>query len=203
MGNLFKYKMKNWSAIVISIGMIGIVLILYSRFYDSSFALNIGVIIFSFAGIFVGIESIIRRRIILRSPYHKRLSETYIGLAAVSQGLIIIFIGLLLIAIIILNLLAMGRSTFLYFVIHPGIPFIIFSAFCFLTALPIIIGSLEEKHGSKFVFILNLITTRALAGTILTALGLVCLCLGLLELVNPQYFDSIGGGFLEVLFLGN
>jgi hypothetical protein len=41
-----------------------------------------------------------------------------------------------------------------------------------------------------------------LVAMILTALGIAFLCLGVFELVNPKYFDSVGGGYLEVLFLG-
>src|SRR3989339_245682 len=119
------------------------------------------------------------------------------------SGLVIsiAILGCLLIAIVLLNHLNVGRSLFLYFIKHPGIPLLFLSVFCFLTAVTAIIGSLEDKQGLKFLVILNLLTSRFLAGTILILLGIFFLCAGILEIINPNYFDSIGGGFLEVLFL--
>jgi uncharacterized membrane protein YbaN (DUF454 family) len=41
-----------------------------------------------------------------------------------------------------------------------------------------------------------------LGGTILILLGIIFLCLGILEIIDPSYFDSLGGGLLEVMFFG-
>jgi len=202
MKTIFENKFKIWSISVVGIAILGILLILYDRFFNSQMALNIGVIFFSLAGIMVGVEAILRRRIVLRSPYHKRLSETYVGITAIAQGLLIILTGCLLIGLLVINYLNAGQNLFQHFVRHPGIPFLVFSFICFLTALSIGIGSLEEKQGSKFTIILNLLTNRILGSTILVLIGIIFLGLGLLEIINPTYFDSIGGGFLEVLFPG-
>ena len=202
MKTIFGNKASSWSGAVIGIAAFGILLILYDRFFGSYLLLNIGGILFSISGIMIGMEAILKREIILRSPYHRRLSETYIGVTAIAQGLIIIIIGCFLIGILVLNYLNSGHSLFQYFVKHPGVPFLILSLMCFLTAVITIIGSMEDKQGSKFVIILNLLTSRFLPGIILIVLGTVFLCLGILEIFNPEYFDSIGGGFLEVLFIG-
>jgi hypothetical protein len=85
---------------------------------------------------------------------------------------------------------------------RPGVPFLIFSFVCFLTVIAVGIGSVEEKQGPKFVVILNLIANRILGPTILFFIGLFFLSIGILEIVNSTYFDSLGGGFLEFLFLG-
>jgi len=202
MKTIFENKSKYWTAAVIILAIIGILLILYDRFLGSYLLLNLGGVLFSISGIMIGMEAIINRKIILRSPYHRRLSETYIGVTAVAQGLIIIIIGCFLIGILLLNYLNSGYSLFQYFVKRPGIPFLLFSLMSLLTAIIATIGSLEEKQGSKFVIILNLLTSRFLPGIILIVLGTVFLCLGILEIFKPEYFDSIGGGFLEALFLG-
>jgi len=201
MKTVFSIKSKYWAATVISIAIIGILLILYDNFFNSIVSLNIGVLLFSLSGIMIGLEAIVKRKIILSAPYHKRLSDTYIGIATIAQGLLIILTGCFLIGLLTLNYLNEGRNLFHHFVKHPGIPLLFLSVFCFLTAVTAIIGSLEDKQGLKFLVILNLLTSRFLAGTILILLGIFFLCAGILEIINPNYFDSIGGGFLEVLFL--
>jgi hypothetical protein len=202
MKTIFENKSKYWSGAVIGFGVLGILLILYDRFFGSYLLLNLGGIFFSISGIMIGVEAILQRKIIVASPYHRRLSETYIGITAVAQGLIIIIIGFFLIGLLVLNYLTSGRSLFLYFVQHPGVPFLLFSLICFLTAVIAIVGSMEDKQGSKFEIILNLLTSRFLAGTILILLGIIFFCLGILEIIDPSYFDSLGGEYLEVLFLG-
>ena len=202
MKTVFSDKSKYWTATVIIIAIIGILLILYDRFCNSFISLNIGVLLLSLSGIMIGLEVIIKRKIILPSAYHKRLSETYIGVAAISQGLLIILTGCFVIGLLMINYLNTGRNLFQHFVRHPGIPLLFLSLFCFLTAVTAIVGSLEDKQGSKFIVILNTLTSRLLSGTILVLLGIVLLCLGLLEVFNPKHFDSLVGGFLEVLFLG-
>ena len=202
MKTIFENKSKYWSGAVIGFAVLGILFILYDRFFISNILLNLGGILFSISGIMIGMEAILKRKIILRSRYNRRLSETYTGVTAIAQGLILIIIGFFLIGLLVLNYLNSGRSLFLYFVEHPGVPFLFFSLMCFLTAVIAAIGSMEDKQGSKFVIILNLLTSRFLTGTILILLGIIFFCLGILEIFNPNYFDSLGGGFLEVLFLG-
>lgn len=121
----------------------------------------------------VGIEAIIRCKIILPSPYHRRLSETYIGIAVVAQGLMIILVGCFLIGLLVLNYFNSGRSLFLYFVKHPGVSFLFLSLMYCLTAVIAIIGSIEDKQGSKFVITFNLLTSRFLSVTILILLGII------------------------------
>lgn len=202
MQTIFANSSKFWNRIVLSIAGLGILLIVFDRFFSSDITLNLGVTLFSVAGILIGLEAIVRRKIILQSPYHRRLSQTYIGFAAVAQGLLIIFLGSFLIGLLIIDYFNSGRSLFEHFIKRPGIPFLIFSLICLLTAISIGIGSVEEKQGSKFVIILNLLTSRILGSTILIIIGIIFLCLGILEIANPNYFDSLGGGFLEILFLG-
>jgi hypothetical protein len=189
------------STILISAGL-GILLILFSILYDAPPPLNIGVILFSLAGIMVGIDAILRKKIILRSQYHRRLSETYLGIAAVAQGLIVVFTACFLILLIVINYLNEGRNLFQHFVEHPSVPLLFVSAICILSAIFISVGSVEDKQGSKFTIVLNLLASRLLPSIILMLLGIIIFCLGILEIINPQYFDSLGGGFIEHLFRG-
>ena len=196
-----KIKSKLWLILILLLAVAGILLILYNRIFNSSAALNVGVILFSVAGIMIGIEAIIQRKIILKAPYHRCLSETYTGIAAIAQGLLIIVTGCFLIMLIIVNHLNAGRNLFQHFIEHPGIPLIFISAFCILTAVFTSIGSVEDKQGSKFTIIQNLLASRLLPSIILIGVGTIFFFLGILEIINPIYFDSLGGGFLELLFV--
>ena len=179
MKTIFENKSKYWSGAVIGIAVLGILFILYDRFFGAYPLLNLGGILFSISGIMIGMEAILKRKIILPSPHHRRLSETYIGITAIAQGLIIIITGLFLIGLIVLNYFNSGRSLFHYFVKHPGFPFLFLALICFLTSIIATIGSMEDKQVSKLEFILNLLTSRFLAGTILILFGIIFLCLGI------------------------
>jgi hypothetical protein len=47
---------------------------------------------------------------------------------------------------------------------------------------------------------MNLLISRLLPGGILVVLGLGALWLGVFEIIAPDTFDEMGGGFLEVLY---
>jgi hypothetical protein len=191
-----------WTAIIILFALLGIVFVILESVFHIPQLINPGIILFSISGVMIGIESVIKRKIILPSSHNKRLSETYLGVAAIAQGLIIIFLGCFLISLVILDYLKFDKSIFIYLVKHPGIALLFFSLMCFLSAIIAFVGSREEKEIDKFVFILNLLTIRLLGGLILIAIGILSLFLGIIEISNPEYFDSLGGGFIEVLFLG-
>lgn len=198
-------KFKNTNSIlnklVLALAVSGILLVVIDYFFSAEFLRYAGIILFSFAGILIGLEAILHRKIILQSPYHRRLSQTYVGLAAVAQGFLIIFIGLFLLSLPIIDLFNAGQKLFNHFVKRPGVLFILFSIICFLTVIAVGIGSVEEKQGQKFAVFLNLITNRILGPAILFFIGLFFLAIGILEIIDPTYFDSLGGGYLELLFL--
>ncbi|NWF90138.1 MAG: hypothetical protein HXY50_11850 [Ignavibacteriaceae bacterium] len=195
-------KNFSWPYIIIILAAIGLSLILYSILFDSTLAMSLGVIVFSLAAIMIGFETIINKKIILRSNYDRRASNTYVGIAAAVQGLIIIVTAVFLIALVIINLLNQGEKLFHILVQRPGVLLIFLSINCFLTGIIIGAGSLEEKQGSKFNVIINLLMSRLLSSLILSIIGFAILILGMVEILNPEYFDSIGGGMLEIIFLG-
>jgi len=192
-----------WRVIVLFFALLGMALIILESAFHIPELINPGIILFAISGVMIGLEGIIKRKIILRSRYNKRLSETYLGFAAIAQGLIIIFVGCFLVTLVILDYLKFDHSIFIYLVKHPGIALLFFSLICFLSAVIVLVGSREDKEVHKLVFILNLLTNRLVAGPILIALGILSLYLGITEISNPEYFDSLGGGFLEGLFLGS
>ena len=198
-----KILIEHWSKFVIAVAIIGILLVIADQIFTIPILKYFGIIVFALSGIMIGLEGIVKRKIILKSIYSRRLSETYIGITAVAQGILIIFLGLFLIAISILAYFNSGQSVFHYFIRHPGIPLLIFGFICFLSSTISILGSVEEKQGTKFLVILNLLTSRLLPGLILIAIGLAATCLGMIEIFDPKYFDSLGGGFLELLFIGS
>lgn len=64
-----------------------------------------------------------------------------------------------------------------------------------LTGISALVIGLEALVKRKIV-----LPSRLLPGVILVVIGLAATCLGVLEILQPQVFDRIGGGFLEVLF---
>lgn len=110
--------------------------------------------------------------------------------------------GLFFIGVALAAYLNSGRSVFLHFVRHPGLPLMVFGAACLMGALVAVAGSVEPKQVSKWAVLLDLFTSRLLTGLILLVLGVGAIGLGLFELAAPHGFDQVGGGFLEVLFSG-
>lgn len=168
--------------------------------FSISFLILIGIILFSDAGILIGIGALRKRKYLEKSRYDRRETETYIGIAAVLQGIIIILLGLLLSIIAILVYFDIGRPMFLYFVHRPGSLLVIIGLYFFLTAVSAIIGFVEQKQGPKWNVFLELIVSRILPGIVLIVIALAAISLGVIEIFAPEYFDKMGGGLLEILF---
>lgn len=159
-----------------------------------------GIALFGVAAIILGLDGMINRRMVLPSRYHRRLSETYLGIAAIAWGVLFIIWGSFFIAVSFLAYNDTGRSVFLHFVRRPGLPLLIFALTCGMTAIHALVGSVEEKQGPRWELFLNLIASRLLPGLILIGITLGAAGLGLLEIFAPATFDNLGGGFLEVLY---
>jgi hypothetical protein len=127
--------------------------------------------------------------------------ETFTGLPAILQGIQFNLIGLFLIGITIMVYVnADGRAVVLQMVRRPGLPLIAFGALCLMQAVITLAGAQELRQGPRWIVILNLGVSRLLPGIILVAIGLGAAALGLFEIVAPNIFDEMGGGFLEVLY---
>jgi len=156
-----------------------------------------GIFLFGLSSFLIGMEAAIMRRIVLG---RRRYDETYVGIAAYAQGVQFMFIGVFFMGISFVAYFNSGRDFFLQLVQRPWPVLLAFGVYCLMQAVIAIFGYEEEKRGTRWVVILNLLTSRLLPGVILAVIGLGASALGLLDLALPTVFDNLGGGFLEVLY---
>ena len=156
-----------------------------------------GMVLFGSAVFLIGMEAAITRRIVLG---RRRYDETYVGLAAYAQGVQFMMIGTFLILVSFLAYFDTGRDMFLQFVRRPWPVLLIFGIYCLMQAVIAIGGYEEERQGTRWIVTMNLFISRLLPGMILIVIGLGAVALGLLDLTAPAVFDTLGGGFLEVLY---
>lgn len=187
--------------LIIIIGLIAIGLAVLSNYCESKLLASIVIFIFAITSLLIGIEAIINREIILISRYSRRLNETYRGIAAIAHGVTFIILSSFFGVVSILYYQHSGEYLFQYFIKRPGAILIIIGVYMSSFSVIAFAGYKEQKHTTKFVYYLDLIASRLLPGIILLAWAIAFILLGIIEIVNPQYFDSLGGGFLEVLFL--
>lgn len=109
--------------------------ILIGEIFSISILNLIGIILLSDSGNLIGVEAIGKQICLKRALYDRKAIETYPGLAAIIQDIIIILLGILLSPISILVYFDIGRSIFLYFVLRTGILLIIIVLYFILTAL--------------------------------------------------------------------
>jgi hypothetical protein len=191
-----------WTTIQIILGLLGVLLIFVGDRLSVSILGSAGLGCLGLAAMAIGWEAIITRQIKFGSR-RRGSRETYTGLPAVLQGIQFNLIGLFLIGITVLVYLddgSTGRGIFLQFVRRPGLPLMLFGALLLMQAVITISGFLELREGPRWIVILNLAVSRLLPGIILMVIGLGALGLGLFEVVAPNVFDEMGGGFLEVLY---
>lgn len=194
--------MKPLTILAIAIWLVGLLLLFLGQRLAMSILTYAGFGLMGVVAIMFGLQAIITRQMVQISRYNRHANETYVGVAAMAQGLILVMVGLLFIGIAVVAYRNSGRELFLHFVRHPGLVLLVFGLFLLLTAISAVIGTVEEKEGGRFEFLMNLLTSRLLPGLILFTLAVLAIALGLLEITSPATFDQLGGGFLEVLFGG-
>jgi hypothetical protein len=127
--------------------------------------------------------------------------QTYTNLPAILQGVQFNLLGFFLIVVsIMLYKNLNGRELMLQMARHPGLPFILFGALCLMQSVITLIGPHELQDGPRWIVIMNLLISRLLPGLILVLIGLGMTGLGLFEILAPEAFDKLGGGFLEALY---
>ena len=193
-------RFTRWRVAEIAVGFIACLLIFIGSQFSRSALYYGGTACFGATWMLLGFDGAINRRVVLPSRYRHGRSETYLSMAAVAWGVLLLLWGLFFIGVSFLAYTATGRSAFLYFVRRPGAPLLLFALTCGMTAVHAIMGSVEEKQGPRWELTLNLIASRLLPGLMLVAIALGAASLGLLEVFAPESFDQMGGGFLEVLF---
>jgi len=192
--------MSLWSIVQIGLAVIGFVLAFAGDKLSIPILLYAGISMFGVTAIVVGLEAMITRRIVFSR--HRRYTETYLGLAAYAQGVQFSLIGIFLIGTSLAAYLDNGRDIFLHLIQRPWSVLVVFGVYCLMQAVIALIGSVEQKQGTRWVVMLDFIVGRLLPGTILIIIGLAALGLGLFEFAMPAQFDALGGGFLEVVFGG-
>ena len=193
-----------WTTIQIILGAVGLLLVWGAEKLSMPVLGNLGIFFLGLTAMALGWEGIITRRMVIgRRRSGNR--QTYTGLPAVLQGVQFNLTGLFLIGASLMMYLEeqdqfSGRQFFLQFVRRPGLPLLVFGGLLLMQAAITLIGSHEIKQGQRWVVIMNLLISRLLPGGILVVLGLGALWLGTVEIVAPDTFDKMGGGFLEVLY---
>jgi uncharacterized membrane protein len=192
--------MKPLTIVAVVIFLAGALLLFLGQWLSKEVFTYAGFGLMGVVAILFGLQAIITRQMLQVSRYSRRATETYVGIAAIAQGIILTMVGFLFIGVALVAYLNRGRELFLHFVRHPGLILLIIGLLLLMMAISAIVGTVEEKEGSRFEVALNLLASRLLPGVILIALAAGAIGLGLLEIASPATFDQLGGGFLEVLF---
>lgn len=193
-------NMNPWLIVELAVFAGGVLVALAGQRLDDASLTYLGIALCGGAGVVIGLEAIIKRRVVLPSRYYRYGSETYLGIAAFAQGIQLILIGGFLIDMAMHAYRDTARAAFLAMVRHPGGALLTFGVLCLSAAVIAIVGYAEQTQAPRFVVALQAIASRLLPGALLIALALAAFGLGVLELAAPETFDQLGGGFLEVLF---
>jgi hypothetical protein len=189
-----------WTTIQIVLGVIAILLVLGSDKLSMPILGTAGMVCFGLTAMAIGWEAILTRQLVLGRRRHRNV-QTYSGIPAILQGVQFNLMGLFLIVIAIMVYFnANGRAVFLEMVRRPGLPLIGFGMLLLMQAVITLTGSHELRQGPRWIVIMNLLVSRLLPGTVLVLLGVGAVGVGLFEIVAPNVFDEMGGGFLEVLY---
>lgn len=135
------------------------------------------------------------------SRYSRKLSETYVGIAAIAYGITFLILAVFLFYVNYLVITNEGQSFFELVIRSPGGVLLVIGIYILSYSIIAFAGYKEQTQATKFVYYLDLVTSRLLPGILLLLWGLGFTVLGIIEILNPVYFDSIGGGFIEFLFL--
>lgn len=192
--------MSNWLRAQTGAGVAGVLSVLAGE------ALSMpGVSAFGIASIggvlgLMGLEGVVHRRMRIPSRYHRYRLETYVGMAALCQGLLFVVMGAFLAGASYLAWTEGGVGAFRDFVRRPGPALLFVAAILAASAVVAGAGSVEDGEGPRWQAVLTLMTSRLLPAVILAALAAGAAFLGLYEMAAPERFDAMGGGFLELLF---
>ena len=193
--------MSVWRVVQLSTAAVGVGSIILGRVLSRPQFDYIGIAILGFAGVLIGLEGIYKQEMILTSRYSRRGTETFLGAPGIAQGIQFVLVGIFLVGASLSALFNSGEYVFQYLVRRPGWLLLTFGLFCLSSAVIAFSGSVEQRTGTRFERILDLLAGRLLPGFILLFLALIIFGLGFLEILAPPVFDQLGGGFLEVLFI--
>ena len=189
-----------WTTAQIILGLLSLLLVFVGDRLAIPFLGYLGIACLGLTSAVIGWEAIFTQHMVIGRRRHGS-RQTYTGLPAILQGIQFILLGLFLWAISFMLYTKMnGRELALQMARHPGLPLILFGALCLMQSVITLIGSHELEAGPRWVVIMNLFVSRLLPGIILVVIGVGMTGLGLFEILAPETFDQMGGGFLEVLY---
>ena len=192
--------MNPWTILMIVFGLVAALLIFLGQRFSLDIMTYAGFSMVGLVAIVIGLQAVVTQRLVQISRYNRRSDETYVGIAAIAQGILFVMLGLFFIGLALASYRNSGHDVFLHFVRHPGLVLLAFGLILLMIATSALAGTVEDKEGGRFEVYLTLLTSRLLPGVILMALAAGVFGLALLEIAAPQTFDQLGGGFLEVLF---
>lgn len=189
-----------WTIAQIISGLLSLLLMFLGDRLSIPFITYFGIACLGSTSALIGWEAIFTQHMVIGRRRHGS-RQTYTGLPAIFQGIQFILFGLFLGGISFILITKMnGRELVLQMARHPGLPLILFGMLCLMQSVITLIGFHELQDGPRWVVILNLLVSRLLPGVILVLIGVGMTGLGLFEIVAPNTFDQMGGGFLEVLY---
>lgn len=189
-----------WTTIQIILGVFSLLLVFVGDRLSIPFLSYAGMACLGLTSMAIGWEAIITRHIVIGRRRHGNI-QTYTDLPAILQGVQFNLLGLFLIVIsIMIYKNFSGREFVLQMARHPGFPLIVFGMLCLMQSAITLIGPHELQEGQRWIVIMNLLVSRLLPGLMLVVIGVGMTGVGLFEIVAPEAFDKMGGGFLEVLY---
>jgi hypothetical protein len=189
-----------WTTIQIILGVFSLLLVFVGDRLSIPFLSYAGMACLGLTSMAIGWEAIITRHIVIGRRRHGNI-QTYTDLPAILQGVQFNLLGLFLIVISIMIYKHFnGREFVLQMARHPGFPLIVFGVLCLMQSAITLIGPHELQEGQRWIVIMNLLVSRLLPGLMLVVIGVGMTGVGLFEIVAPEAFDKMGGGFLEVLY---
>jgi hypothetical protein len=189
-----------WTTIQIILGVFSLLLVFVGDRLSIPFLSYAGMACLGLTSMAIGWEAIITRHIVIGRRRHGNI-QTYTDLPAILQGVQFNLLGLFLIVISIMIYKHFnGREFVLQMARHPGFPLIVFGVLCLMQSAITLIGPHELQEGQRWIVIMNLLVSRLLPGLMLVVIGVGMTGAGLFEIVAPEAFDKMGGGFLEVLY---
>ena len=189
-----------WTSLQIILGLLSLLLVFVGDRFSIPSLGYLGIACLGLTSAVIGWEAIFTQHMVIGRRRHGN-RQTYTGLPAILQGIQFILLGLFLWSISFMLYTKMnGRELVLQMARHPGLPLILFGAFCLMQSAITLIGFHELQAGPRWIVIMNLLISRLLPGIILVLVGLGMTGLGVFEILAPETFDQMGGGFLEVLY---
>ncbi|MBI1931301.1 MAG: hypothetical protein HYS24_02040 [Ignavibacteriales bacterium] len=188
------------SKYILTAAIFGIVLFFIGQYFSKPILNLFSALSISIAGILIGIDAIKNKIFREKSRYNKKEIETYIGFAATLKGISIILVGLFISLLIFAVYFNFGEKITQYFFKNPGFMLIVIGLFCSIISITTIIGYIEQKRGSQYHKILDLIFNRFFPSLILALISIVLIVFGSIGIYDQNNLERIVRNLIEFLF---